>query len=278
MSDYTKWLTAVSTWHTDEETLRHYVSCGIGGVELSVNADDTDQIDWAGFRKHADAAGIEICSFHLPFSWDINIAVPDEEKRTEVVRYLCTCMAKAAAVGIRRFVVHPSSEPIPDEERAQWMAQAKKSLRELAEYAKAKDAVVCVEDLPRTCLGHTTEEMIELLEADARLCMCFDVNHLCREYGSTHHEMVEKLGHLMVTTHMSDYDFVDEKHLFPGVGMIDWKSVVEDLEAAGYEGPFLYEGGFEVSARLPSAPVGKIEWARERHLHIKDLTGKDHIG
>ena len=135
MSDYKNWLTAVSTPHTDEETLRHYVACGIGGVELSVQAESVDQIDWAAFRKHADAAGIQICSFHLPFSWDLNIAVPDEEKRRDVVGYLCKCMEQAAAVGILRFVVHPSSEPVPDEERALWMAQAKKSLKELAAYA-----------------------------------------------------------------------------------------------------------------------------------------------
>jgi sugar phosphate isomerase/epimerase len=73
---------------------------------------------------------------------------------------------------------------------------------------------------------------------------------------------------------MSDYDFLDEKHYFPGNGLIDWKEVVELLEEAGYEGPFLYEGGFSPSHWNPAVPFGKYEDARERHLHIKEFRGK----
>jgi sugar phosphate isomerase/epimerase len=116
--------------------------------------------------------------------------------------------------------------------------------------------------------------MLELVSADSRLRVCFDVNHLCQAYGSTHAEFVEKLGHLIVTTHMSDYDFIDEKHFFPGYGMIDWCSLVEHLENADYSGPFLYEGGFSPSARAPEVPHGTFEMARERHMTIKELHGQ----
>lgn len=262
MTSYEKWPTVVSTSGRDFETLKHYRECGIDGIELSVGWRDCDGIDWEDFRKNADAAGIRIFSYHLPFADDINIADQVELRRDR-------------AVGIDRFIIHPSAEPIEPKERHLWMAAAKISLKELAQTAAELNSVLCVEDLPRTCLGHTAEEMLELVGVDDRLRVCFDVNHLLESLGTTHTEFVEKLGHLIVTTHMSDYDFIDEKHFFPGYGLIDWKMVVEALEKAGYDGPFLYEGGFSQSSRYPDVPFGKIEDAKWRHMHIKELRGKN---
>lgn len=273
MTAYTDWVTALSTNHTDLETLRFYHDCGIGGVELSEKWNLCDEIDWAAFRKNADQAGVRILSFHLPFSMLTNIAAPDEENRQSAVATQKRMMENAAGVNIRRFVIHPSAEPIPEEERPLWLQSAKKSLKELAEFAASLDAVLCVEDLPRSCLGNTADEMLELISVDDRLRVCFDVNHLCLNNGGTHQEFIDKLGDKIVTTHMSDYDFVDEKHFFPGYGLIDWKALVESLEQADYSGPFLYEGGFGPSPWAPDVPFGKIEDARNRQLTIKELRG-----
>lgn len=304
MSDYRSWKTALSTSKTDIDTLMRCANCGIQAIELSVGWQHCGDIDWDGLRENAKAAGIELWSYHLPFADSLNIAATDECERERVVAHQCGLIKKAADIGIRRFIIHPSAEPIPDAalynnpgwlaernmsqaeiaeyaarlegmDRNKCMAAAKKSLAELAEYAARFDAIICVEDLPRTCLGHTVEEMLELTDADDRLRVCFDVNHLLTDYGSTHEEFVEKLGDLIVTTHMSDYDFIDEKHFFPGCGMLNWKHVVECLEKADYTGPFLYEGGFSPSGRYPDVPHGSFEIARERHMTIKELTGKD---
>lgn len=274
MTDYRQWTTAISTSHTDYETLKRLKDCGVDAIELSVSCEDSDTIAWTELRKNADAAGIEIWSYHLPFSQEVHIASPDEEYRTKMVAYLESMIEKACAIGIRRFVIHPSTEPITDEERPLQMAASKKSLAELAQFADERGAVLCVEDLPRTCLGHTADEVAELISVDDRLMVCFDVNHLLTVFGCTHREFVEKLGHRIVTTHMSDYDFLNEKHFFPGYGMINWAEVVELLEAADYTGPFLYEGGFSPSSWAPEVPHGTYEMARERHMTIKELTGK----
>ena len=275
MTDYRQWTTAISTSQTDYETLKRMKDCNVNAIELSVGWQSCDTIPWEELRKNADAASIEIWSYHLPFSREIHIASPDEEHRTKMVSYLKSMIEKACAVGIRRFVIHPSTEPISDEERPAQMAASKKSLAELAQFADERGAILCVEDLPRTCLGHTADEVAELISADDRLMVCFDVNHLLTTYGCTHREFIEKLGHRIVTTHMSDYDFIDEKHFFPGYGMINWKEVVELLEQADYNGPFLYEGGFSPSARAPEVPHGTYEMAHERHMTIKELTGRN---
>ena len=274
MTSYDKWLTAVSTSHTDHEFLKRLKDCGIDAMELSVGWQNCDKIDWEGLRKNADDVGIKVLSYHLPFSNDINIADPEEGRRAAATAYQEAMMKKAAAVGVDRFIIHPSAEPIPVEERPDWMAASKKSLKVLAQTAAELNAVLCVEDLPRSCLGHNAAEMLELLAVDDRLRVCFDVNHLLAGFGTTHTEFVEKLGHLIVTTHMSDYDFIDEKHFFPGYGLIDWKEVVEALEKADYDGPFLYEGGFSPNDDYAEPPYGRFEDAKWRHMNIKELRGK----
>lgn len=273
MSVCTEWKTALSTRCTDLETLRHYRECSIEAIELSVPYADCADIDWDGLRVNAAEAGIELWSYHLPFAMDVNIAWPDETLRRRALDALCALIDRALATGFTRFVIHPSAEPVPAQERAGWMAASRRSLAELAQYLDERGAVLCVEDLPRSCLGHTDDEMLELISADPRLKVCFDVNHLCREFGGTHREFIQKLGSRIITTHMSDYDFVDEKHFFPGFGMIDWKTLIEDLEAAGYCGPFLYEGGFAPSHWQPEVPFGKVEEAHDRHMRIKELRG-----
>ena len=127
----------------------------------------------------------------------------------------------------------------------------------------------------RISLENTADEMLELVSADPRLRVCFDVNHLCLEFGCDHREFVEKLGHLIETTHMSDYDFIDERHFFPGYGQIDWQEVIELLENAGYCGPFLSEGGYNQSKLFPDVPFGTVEELHERHMHIKEFRGKN---
>ena len=51
--------------------------------------------------------------------------------------------------------------------------------------------------------------MLELISADERLVICFDTNHLLSEDPV---EFIHKCGHKIVTLHVSDYDFIDEKH------------------------------------------------------------------
>ena len=274
MTSVTQWKTALSTNCIEAEHLTFCHSVGIEAIEVSMSKAFYDGVDWAQLQKDACQAHIELWSLHLPFSMEINIAAPEEEKRCSAVQIHIDLMQKASAIGITRFIVHPSAEPIADEERPLWMAAACRSLQEMADAAEKLGCVVCVEDLPRTCLGHTAAEMLELLAADERLRVCFDVNHLLTFYGTTHLEFVEKLGDKIITTHMSDYDFADEKHFFPGNGLLNWNEVITALEENGYSGPFLFEGGFAPSRWMPEVPFGKIEEAHERHMNIKSFCGR----
>lgn len=269
MTHFVNWMTATSTRKLDSETLNHYKSCGIEGIEISLPWNEFNSSDLSFFTRNAREAGLTVCSLHLPFAREINIAALDEEVRTETLAKHRQSMAEGAANGIHRFVLHPSAEPIADEDRARSMQLAKEALAELAQWAAENNSVICVEDLPRTCLGHTADEMLDLLSADERLRVCFDVNHLLTSYGSTHAEFVQKLGSKIETLHLSDYDFIDERHFLPGNGLINWNQVITLLEEADYSGPFMYE----VSADKAPGPLDYAE-LRKRQLMIKEYHGQ----
>ena len=148
---------------------------------------------------------------------------------------------RGCAIGIKLFVVHPGGEPITDEMRSVRLECAKKSLARLAEYAKEFGGIICIEDLPRTCLGRNSEEMLELLSAHDDLRSCFDTNHLLSLEKP--HEYVRKIADKIVTLHVSDYDFLDERHWLPGEGDVDWQALYNALREIGYNGVWMYELG-----------------------------------
>ena len=275
MGKHTEWVTALSTNRTDFEFLSEIYSYGITAIELSVSEWECKDIDWEGLSKNSAKAGVFLWSYHLPFGDSVDISHACEEKRENAYKILTSLIDKASNIGIKRFIIHPSYEPIQDDEREIRMAQAKKSLKRLAEYVENFGGVICVEDLPRSCLGHDVAEMLELLSADDRLRVCFDVNHLLEQFGCSHKDFVSALGSKIVTVHMSDYDFVDEKHFFCGNGLIDWDELIGLLEDVGYNGPFLYEGGFRPNPRCPEVPLGTLDKARERQMNIRSFRGKN---
>ena len=66
--------------------------------------------------------------------------------------------------------------------------------------------------------------------------------------GEKNADYIRALGNYFINIHVSDYDFIDERHWLPYEGKTDWVELVTLLEEAGYEGPFLYE----VPRHIPS--------------------------
>ncbi len=148
---------------------------------------------------------------------------------------------RAAAIGIDKFVVHAGGEPIDAADRPARMQHACTSLAHMADVAAQCGAVICIEDLPRTCLGHSIAEMQTLVAADPRLRVCIDTNHVTVEPPEA---LIRALGDRLVTLHVSDFDFVNERHWLPGEGKIAWPRVLDALRAVDYRGVWLYEIGF----------------------------------
>ncbi|MBQ4137688.1 MAG: sugar phosphate isomerase/epimerase [Clostridia bacterium] len=216
---------------------------GIDCVEISPASEQYDTIlDLKKLKEYADEYGIILRSFHHRFGDEYDISSLDENIRRGAVEYYEKFIPECAQVGIKIHIVHASFEPIEDSERENRIEAAKRSLAELVQFAEKYDAVIAVEDLPRSCLGNCSADMLALASADERIRFCFDTNHLL---GENIKDFIKATAHKYVSVHFSDYDFINERHWLPGEGDINWCELMDTLDECGYEGPILYELGFK---------------------------------
>lgn len=85
---------------------------------------------------------------------------------------------------------------------------------------------------------------MRLISANDKLRVCFDTNHLM---GEDNVHFMKTVGDKIITVHISDFDFVNERHWLPGEGKLDWPAILQAFEDIGYRGVWLYELGL----RLP---------------------------
>ncbi|MBR3753739.1 MAG: sugar phosphate isomerase/epimerase [Clostridia bacterium] len=226
----------------DENLFLQYREAGIAAMEIAQPYDEIALINYKEILSLSEKYGVRLNSFHLPFAPFNTVDISNPSAQEGTIEYHTSLIKKAAAIGIEKLIIHPSAEPIKAEKRRERMDCAKLSLSRLVEVADKEGAVLCVEDLPRTCLGRNSEEIAELVSVDERLRLCLDTNHLFTEALP---DYIRKFGKRIVTIHVSDYDFLNERHWLPGEGDIGWQAVLSALKEVGYEGPWLYEVGFE---------------------------------
>lgn len=229
-------------------------------IEVSMAYDKYADIDYKNIKELAEKYNVGLWSYHLPFLpfSEVNIASLESFVRENTIKYFTELILKASNIGIDKFVIHPSGEPIPNSERQEHIKFAKQSLNELSEIAAKCGAVIAVEDLPRTCLGKNSDEILDLISANNKLRVCFDTNHLL---GEDNINFMKKVAEKIVTVHISDYDFLNERHWLPGEGKLNWNEMYNTFKEIGYNGAWMYE------VRLES-PKSII---RDRNLEFADF-------
>ncbi len=177
--------------------------------------------------------GIRVWSVHVPGGRTIDISHPDHAQAgiDLVGGYMQVC----AQMGVDKVVLHPSYEPIAGHDRAARIRTAQQSIRALY-HPKVRMAI---ETLPRTCLCNTLAETVALLSPLKGIAhACVDVNHCHRDAPE---RVIAAVADQLITIHVSDDDGLDEKHWYPGQGVLNWNAILKALEDAEYEGCFLYE-------------------------------------
>lgn len=207
-------------------------------VELSFS--EYCDFDFETVNIMAKNHGIKLWSLHLPFApfEKLDPSSLDKEKREYTFETFLNLIKKAAEIGIDKVIVHPSAEPIEDCERKLRLENSAKFLSRLADAASEFNVTVVVENLPRSCIGKNSCEILYLLSANEKLRVCFDTNHLLGESIS---DFIKNVGNKIVSLHISDYDFINERHWLPGEGDIDWQNLFDCLQEISYNGAWIYE-------------------------------------
>ena len=225
----------------EENGFKSMQEASVKAIELSFG--DYSDFDFKKTKKLADSYGVSLWSLHLPFMpfEIIDISSTDADMRNANILMLSNIISRASDIGINRFVIHASGEPVLPPVRSERMKCSKDSLFKLSEFAKKSGSVIAVENLPRTCLGNNSKEINELTSVNDNLLVCFDTNHLFEQSAK---DFVDDLNKKIETVHISDYDFMYERHWLPGYGNVDWKEIIDLLNSKQYIGPWLYEISF----------------------------------
>lgn len=185
--------------------------------------------------KAIKESGLYFNGVHISFGKHWNFGSHVEEQRAEAVANFSEIAPLIDRYSPFCYVIHGSSEPISDEVRPAQIAALKKSLTELTAITSTP---IAVESLPRTCLFNTAKEGMEIIDGIENVYACVDVNHFLQEDSA---DAVKTLGSRIITTHISDHDYINERHWLPGEGKIDWQRLIGALESIGYTGVFNYE-------------------------------------
>lgn len=234
-----------------EQAFLEMKQSGIDAVELK------DVSDYEKIKKIADNVGIELWSVHTPAAGDVDISSTDNDINENAIKVLSEVVNRAAAVGIKNFVVHPTSTAehlIVD--RAEQLKHTMYCADILAEYAAKKGAYIAIENLPRKCLCNTVAEHLQVLGANDKLRACLDLNHSLIDPTELY---IERLGRRLVTLHVSDRDNINERHWLCGEGVLDWVSIYDTLQKMNYKGVWMYE----------------VDMKARKTIDRRDLTYKD---
>ncbi len=229
----------------DADSLHMLKQAGIEAAELSFGFDYyMNRLDfarnWEKCAEIAQQAGVELWSIHLPFSRTLDISNTKDEFRSITMYTNRTLIEAAGKAGIKVAVLHPSSEPIDDEARPERLRRSRESIIQLREACEAAGMKLAVENLPRTCLCNRASEMIELLRGTGA-GVVFDTNHSLIDENVSFLSQLIDAGLEIITLHISDYDFIDERHRLPGDGLNNWTGILAQLERCHYSGPLMYE-------------------------------------
>ena len=195
------------------------------------------ELDFKKVRPLGDRYGIELWSCHLPFRREGYMVHETREERQQVMDNLKLLISRGTEAGIDKFVLHPGF-PMKTATREESKKYAMEALDTLAEYAWERGAWIAVENMIVQCLGNCCDELLELVSVNDKLRICFDVNHLLLD---DHISFMDRVKDRLITVHISDYDFIQERHWFPGEGRIDWPMLSAKFDEIGYEGAWMYE-------------------------------------
>ncbi len=229
---------------THEEIQEICLFAGLAGIEahMELFREETEaELEAVGaqYRK----AGLQIDSFHLPFTAEDDIASFYETSRQEAVEKVRQWMERAALLGARVGIQHPTTNRlnVDVEGLDPYFRQLDKSLKVLLPVAEQLGFHIALENLPPGERGgrfSSRPEHFSRISAEfahSNLGFCLDTGHALIAGGPERaDEFFAVMAPHMVAFHMSDTAGDRDSHLAPGRGLVDWNRVFRRAAEMGY--------------------------------------------
>jgi sugar phosphate isomerase/epimerase len=240
-------LKAVSTYLYVKERLHPGILDGLvrNGVQSIEIFAARQHIDYANRKAHVKeiaewfrGSGVPLNSVHSPlyadYDWGrtggapINLASTDRAGLVSAMDEVKRALEIAEQIPFRFLIQHLG---LPNESFSEKKFEsAMTSIEHLRAFAKPLGVRILLENIPNEL--STPEKLMEMIHAAH-----FDDVGICFDFGHAHmmssvSEAFEALKKQICSTHVHDNKKVQDSHLWPGEGTINWKEAMELLRSA----------------------------------------------
>ena len=249
-------LRAVSTYVYVKERLHpglldELVKAGAQTIEIFAARQ---HFDYANRKQHVREiadwfrnSGVPLNSVHAPlyadYEWGragaapVNVASADRASRVEAMDEIKRAIELAEQVPFRFLIQHlgVSGEYFDDRK----FEAAMTSVEHLRAFAKPLGVRILLENIPNEL--SSPDRLVELIRMAhfEDVGVCFDVGHA--HMAGDVAAAFETVKDLIHSTHIHDNNGLDDSHLWPGAGSLDWKQAMELLRSAPQRPPLLLE-------------------------------------
>lgn len=202
------------------------------------------------YKRAAEKHGVRFLQAHAPF--------PNYTGNTKTDAYVLRAVEKTILLcgylGCGNLVVHPGF--LPDGERItpeqEWdynIAMYSALIPALKEF----DVVCCLENMFSKHRGKVMEaicsdpheairyiDRLNEIAGERRFGFCLDTGHAML-LGKDLYTLIHQLGERIQVLHIHDNDGLDDEHLFPYMGIIDWERFCRALGEIGYAHDLSFE-------------------------------------
>jgi sugar phosphate isomerase/epimerase len=232
---------------------------GFESVEIHIR--NPLQIDGDELRRAADRTGITVAAVGTGLENSLNglsLTSPESALRRRTIERFREHIDLAGLFGATVFVGLCRDSAPSTSERSAYLDRLADAVRELAPYARERNATLSVEPITTsmTNLLNSTEETLEFLERPGleSVLLLMDTHHMYFEDGDIRQTFERCLGRI-AHIHISD-----SNRRYPGSGEIDYDEVGESITAIGYEGSVSLE--IEPFPDSETAAEKGLEWMR----------------
>ncbi len=244
-------------WHPNAERLVEAIGLlsdeGVTAIEIGVGHpeyfDHTDTFELKRLKAELSASGVRAHAIHAPFGPSYDISSPVDSIHDHGVNAIIESLELANYLESECVIIHAGD--IVENGLSRRLERAHGVIVELSALATESGIIIAVENLIPSFLGHQPEELFCLIKDTnpKAIRICFDSGHA--NLSGRFNEFAEALLPYSYTTHIHDNDGREDKHLFPGMGNINWHVFAD-----------IYRRSFcSASIMLECMPPENVNWS-----------------
>lgn len=205
-----------------ERQLSFIAETGFDFISLGADLEHSRYWDDSGFKavlKECDRRELAIDSAHVPFGEGYDLAEPDTKRRREAIENSLGFLERCAEFNIELAIIHPHHYFVdPPEKVLKYSIEA----LEVILQKKPSKVSLAVENLPDERGSWFCGELLNRFDKE-EIGWCYDSSH--ENISGKPFHLLEKYFSRLTATHLSDNFGVNDDHLIPGDGVIDWNKL-----------------------------------------------------